>query len=76
MPKDKGPQWHHIRCDSHDESKPGNLLTGQCLYSDKKFVGGAFRIPGHLIGNKNIGLKPCPSAQDAVVSQFSDIENK
>jgi len=54
------------------ESKPGNLLTGQCLYSDKKFVGGA----GHLIGNKNIGLKPCASAQDAVVSQFSDIENK
>ena len=79
MPKDKGPEWHHVvisSAEGDDGNKPDNLPTVQCIYCDKTFVGGAFRIRGHLIGDKKIGLKRCPKVPDSVVSQFTEIEDK
>jgi len=76
MPKDKGPEWHHVVIESRDESRPDNLPTVHCLYCDKQFVAGALRIRGHLIGDRTIGLRPCSEAPESVVLKFWDIESR
>jgi hypothetical protein len=66
MGLEKGPEWRHVVI----KNEPAKGLPDvQCIYCDKQFNGGPFRIRAHLLGTR-IGVAPCQQVTPDAVTQL------
>jgi hypothetical protein len=72
MVVEKGPEWRHVVVKEEPEK---GLPKVQCIYCDRQFNGGPFRIRAHLLGTR-IGVAPCQSVSPEAMTELRAEEDR
>lgn len=72
MGLEKGPEWRHVII-QHEPEK--GLPDVKCIYCDKEFNAGPFRIRAHLLGTR-IGVAPCQKVFPEAVTELREEDER